>query len=71
MKNKFKSNQLKLASTDRLEKENTMYYNLGIVVRWDTKKAELNVKKHGITFEEAATVLFADCTLELEDPRHN
>lgn len=71
MKSKLKPNLLKLEPTNGLEKENTMYYILGMVVRWDTRKAELNFKKHGITFEEAATVFYADSTLELEDPRHN
>lgn len=71
MKNKPKSNLLNLESVNGLEKENTMYYIVGMVVRWDTIKAELNFKKHGITFEEAATVFYADSTLELEDPRHD
>ena len=71
MKNKLKPNLLKLESKIELEIKNTMYYNLGIVVRWDTRKAELNFKKHGITFHEAATVFYADNSLEVEDPRHN
>ncbi len=38
---------------------------------WDDNKAELNVLKHGITFEEAVTV-FADPYLQLtEDAKHS
>lgn len=47
-----------------------MYYNVGVVIRWDLKKATLNLKKHGVSFEEASSVLFARNTIELEDPRH-
>ena len=42
-----------------------------MIVLWDTRKAEHNFKKHGVTFQEAATVFYADSTLVLEDPRHN
>lgn len=71
MKNKLKPNILDLKLLNELEKNNTMYYILGMVVLWDQKKAKTNLKKHGVTFEEAATVLFAENTLELEDPRHD
>jgi uncharacterized DUF497 family protein len=38
---------------------------------WDPRKAILNVQKHGVPFEEAATV-FADADgLEWEDPVHS
>ena len=38
---------------------------------WDDNKAELNVLKHGITFEEAVTV-FADPYLQsTEDSKHS
>jgi len=34
-------------------------YNLqGIEFEWDSNKAEINIVKHGITFEEAAEVFF-------------
>ncbi|MES2801718.1 MAG: BrnT family toxin [Bdellovibrionota bacterium] len=71
MKNKLKSNTLNLEFINGLEKENTMYYILGIVVRWDLKKGDGNSKKHGVTFEEAASLFYADITLELEDHRHS
>ncbi|WP_445292002.1 BrnT family toxin [Bdellovibrio sp. BCCA] len=48
-----------------------MYYIVGAVVRWDDKKAQANLKKHGVSFEEAATVLFTENTIEIEDLRHD
>lgn len=42
-----------------------------MIVRWDNKKAEANLKNHGVTFEEATTVLFSENTIELEDLRHS
>lgn len=48
-----------------------MYYIVGRVVTWHFQKALANLKKHGVSFEEASTVLFADSTIELEDRRHN
>lgn len=71
MKNKFKPNISNLNDSNDLEKKNTLYYNVGTVIRWNDKKAQVNLKKHGVSFEEAATVLFADNTIELEDVRHN
>ena len=34
---------------------------------WDPDKAWINLKKHGITFEEAQTVLASEAQLILED----
>ena len=35
---------------------------------WDPKKANLNLRKHGITFDEAATVFLDDLSLTGYDP---
>jgi uncharacterized DUF497 family protein len=37
---------------------------------WDGRKAELNARKHGVTFEEAATVFSDPLALIVEDARH-
>ena len=37
---------------------------------WDERKAEANARKHGVTFEEAATVVLDPLALIVEDPRH-
>jgi uncharacterized DUF497 family protein len=38
---------------------------------WDTEKAESNLQKHGISFEEAATVFFDPLSLTIPDPLHS
>jgi len=38
---------------------------------WDPKKANLNLRKHGITFDEAATVFLDDLSLTGYDPDHS
>ncbi|MCL5264729.1 MAG: BrnT family toxin [Chloroflexi bacterium] len=44
---------------------------MGLVFEWDTRKAELNERKHGISFEEAATVLGDPLSLTILDPIHS
>ncbi len=38
---------------------------------WDENKARHNIEKHGISFEEAATVLGDPLSLTIEDPSHS
>jgi uncharacterized DUF497 family protein len=42
-----------------------------MIVIWDQNKAKLNLKKHGISFEEAQTVLESKIQLILEDKNHD
>ena len=44
-----------------------MYY-LGMDVEFDPQKAAFNLKKHGVSFEEAASVLLDPLGLVREDP---
>jgi uncharacterized protein len=37
---------------------------------WDPEKAPANWPKHGVSFEEAATVFLDPWSLTTEDPRH-
>lgn len=37
---------------------------------WDPRKASLNTQKHGVTFEEAATVFSDPLALIIEDESH-
>ncbi len=37
-------------------------------IEFDETKARANLKKHGVSFEEAATALFDDRALSMEDP---
>ena len=38
---------------------------------WDEKKASSNVQKHGVTFEEATTVLQDELSLTIHDAPHS
>ena len=38
---------------------------------WDREKAESNLQKHGVSFEEAATVFFDPLSLTIPDPLHS
>ena len=38
---------------------------------WDTKKANANIKKHGISFDEARTVFFDEHAKLINDPDHS
>lgn len=38
---------------------------------WNPEKAESNLKKHGVSFEEAATVFADPLSLTITDPLHS
>ena len=38
---------------------------------WDPEKAEANLKKHGVSFEEAETVFYDSLSLTVPDPVHS
>ena len=38
---------------------------------WDNKKSKINIKKHGITFEEAVSVFYDDKAIEFYDEEHS
>ena len=38
---------------------------------WDRKKAALNRRKHGVSFEEAQTVFYDEHAIEFFDPDHS
>ena len=38
---------------------------------WNFEKAKANLKKHGVSFEEAATVFWDDFALEFYDDSHS
>ena len=40
-------------------------------LEWDPRKAKINVRKHGVTFEEAATVFDDPLATYYEDPDHS
>lgn len=42
-----------------------------IKFEWDPAKAESNIKKHGVTFEEAKSVFYDDYALQFYDESHS
>ena len=40
-------------------------------IEWDAKKAESNLKKHSITFEEAVTVFLDPLSITFLDEKHS
>ncbi len=44
---------------------------MGITFEWDDEKAKSNLKKHGVSFEEASSVFASALSLTIADPRHS
>ena len=44
---------------------------MGLIFEWDARKANQNLNKHGVTFEEAATVFADPLSLTIPDPLHS
>jgi len=42
-----------------------------IIFEWDKSKDRRNRKKHGVSFEEAATVFVDEKALLIQDPDHS
>ncbi len=38
---------------------------------WDRKKADRNLKKHGVSFDEAVTVFYDPLAATVDDPDHS
>ena len=44
---------------------------MGPVLRWHPEKARSNLRKHGVTFEEAASVFRDILSVTISDPLHS
>ena len=44
---------------------------MSLLFEWDRNKAQQNIKKHGISFEEATTVFGDLLSLTIRDPLHS
>lgn len=44
---------------------------MGYVLDWDPEKAESNLRKHGVSFEEVSTVFGDPLALLMKDPDHS
>ena len=42
-----------------------------LIFEWDNTKAEENLKKHGVSFEEAQSVFFDDNAVQFWDDKHS
>ena len=42
-----------------------------LIFEWDPKKAKTNLKKHGVSFEEASTAFKDPLSLTIDDPLHS
>jgi uncharacterized DUF497 family protein len=38
---------------------------------WAPEKAEANLQKHGVSFEEAVSVFYDECAVEFYDDQHS
>ena len=44
---------------------------MSLQFEWDEKKAKINKRKHGITFEEATTSFADELSITIDDPLHS
>jgi len=44
---------------------------MGFHFEWDSRKARVNARKHGVSFEEAATVFGDPLSVTIADPLHS
>ena len=44
---------------------------MSLEFEWDATKAQGNLKKHGVSFEEASTVFGDDLSMTIHDPEHS
>ena len=42
-----------------------------LIFEWDPKKANRNIKKHGVSFDEASTAFQDTLSLTIDDPLHS
>lgn len=42
-----------------------------LIFEWDDKKNASNIRKRGVSFEEAQTVFFDENAIEFDDPDHS
>ena len=47
------------------------FYTVSIEFEWDAKKAAKNLRKHGVSFGEAATVFADNFSATVPDPDHS
>ena len=48
-----------------------MDVSMGLTFEWDKRKAASNLRRHNVSFEEAATAFADDFSLTINDPAHS
>jgi uncharacterized DUF497 family protein len=44
---------------------------MGLLFEWDEEKSRSNLRKHGVSFEEASTVFGDLLSVTIDDPQHS
>jgi uncharacterized DUF497 family protein len=44
---------------------------MSLLFEWDPKKAQINIEKHGVTFDEASTTFSDIYSVTVSDPLHS
>ncbi len=42
-----------------------------LIFSWDDDKSKINIRKHGVSFEEAQTVFYDENAMIIQDPDHS
>lgn len=70
------SKLLGFISTQPLQLDNNLQRIYNIIMKrvdfeWNSRKAAINLNKHGVSFEEAKTVFYDDNARIIDDPEHS
>ena len=44
---------------------------MGLLFEWDEEKSRNNLRKHGVSFEEASTIFGDPLSVTIDDPQHS
>jgi uncharacterized DUF497 family protein len=44
---------------------------MAVLFEWDPRKAQINLSKHGVSFEEAMTAFYDPLSITMTDPLHS
>jgi uncharacterized DUF497 family protein len=44
---------------------------MGLLFEWDKEKSRNNLRKHGVSFDEAATIFGDLLSVTIDDPEHS
>jgi uncharacterized DUF497 family protein len=44
---------------------------MGLLFEWDERKSRKNLRKHGVSFDEASTIFGDPLSMTIDDPQHS